>query len=56
MYEQEEVETAYPDCVKDLGYMLYDFDYSDPENITPMFFRAVMEKGVLDVRDCEVVR
>ena len=56
MYEQEEVVTAYPDCVKDLGYMLYDFDYSDPENITPMFFRAVMKNGVLDVRDCEVVR
>ena len=36
--------------------MLYDFDYSNPEDITPMFFRAVMENGVLDVRDCEVVR
>ena len=44
------------DTVKDLGYMLYDFDYSNPEDITPMFFRAVMENGVLDVRDCEVVR
>ena len=56
LFEEEEVETAYPDTVKDLGYMLYDFDYSNPEDITPMFFRAVMENGVLDVRDCEVVR
>jgi len=27
---------------KDLGYMLYDMDFADPENIKPMFFRAVM--------------
>ena len=39
---------------KDLGYMLYDMDYSDPENITPMFFRAVLHDGTLDLTDCEV--
>lgn len=36
--------------------MLYDMDYSDLENIQPMFFRAVMRKGVIDVQNCEVVR
>ena len=41
---------------KDLGFMLYDMDYSEPENIQPMFFRAVMRRGVVDLRDCEVVR
>lgn len=41
---------------KDLGYMLYDMDYSDPENITPMFFRAVLRDGTLDLTDCEVKR
>lgn len=44
---------------KDLGWMLLDMDYSDPENITPMFFRAVLRDGVLAVpnRDCqEVIR
>ena len=41
---------------QELGYMLYDFDYSDPEDIKPMFFRAVLRNGILDVRDCEVVR
>lgn len=54
--EEEEIETAYHEQEKDLGFMLYDFDYSNPEDITPMFFRAVLRKGVLDVRDCEVVR
>lgn len=55
-FEGDEVETEYRGTVKDLGYMLYDMDYSDPENIQPMFFRAVLKDGILDVRDCEVVR
>ena len=41
---------------RDLGYMLYDMDYSDPTDIQPMFFRARMEHGVIDLRNCEVVR
>ncbi len=54
--EEEEIHTAYEEQEeKDLGYMLYDMDYSDPENIQPMFFRAVLKRGVLDLRDCEVV-
>ncbi|MGN0628067.1 MAG: type I-C CRISPR-associated protein Cas5c [Oscillospiraceae bacterium] len=34
---------------KDLGWMLLDLDYSDPRNITPKFFRAVLRDGVLEV-------
>ncbi len=34
---------------KDLGWMLWDMDYSDPENIQPMFFRAKLQNGVLEV-------
>lgn len=33
----------------DLGYMLWDMDYSDPENIVPLFFRAKLKDGVLNV-------
>ena len=40
----------------DLGFMLYDLDYSDPENITPTYFRAKLEHGVLDTQNCEVLR
>lgn len=35
--------------IRDLGYMLWDLDYSDPENITPLFFRAALRDGVLEV-------
>ena len=41
---------------RDLGLMLYDMDYADPQNITPMFFRAVMRDGVIDVAGSEVLR
>lgn len=57
LLEEEEIHTAYDaEEEKDLGFMLYDMDYSDPENIKPMFFRAVMRRGMLDLKDCEVVR
>lgn len=55
--EEEEVSTAYANIEeKDLGFMLFDMDYSDEENIQPMFFRAVMKRGILEVKDCEVIR
>lgn len=41
---------------KDLGYMLYDMDFSNPEDIRPVFFRAVMKDGIIDLSDCEVFR
>ena len=33
----------------DLGYMLWDMDYSAPENITSLFFRAKLVNGVMNV-------
>lgn len=43
---------------KDLGWMLYDMDYSDSNNIRPLFFRATLRDGVLEVppRDSVEVR
>ena len=44
-----------PDCPKelkgekDLGWMLFDMDYSDPADIRPKFFRAVMKDGLIEV-------
>ena len=39
---------------RDLGWMLYDMDYSDPKDIKPQFFQAKIENGVLDLRNVEV--
>ena len=34
---------------RDLGVMLYDLDFSDPGRPSPMFFRAVLERGAVAV-------
>lgn len=34
---------------RDLGWMLYDLDYSDPKDPKPLFFRAEIKSGVVDV-------
>jgi CRISPR-associated protein Cas5d len=41
---------------RDLGLMLYDIDYSNPDNFTPMFFKAKLLNGILDVAGSEVYR
>ena len=47
--------TELPPCpdelkgVRDLGWMLLDMDYSNDDGIRPMFFRASMKDGVINV-------
>ena len=41
---------------RDLGWMLYDMDYTDPQDIQPTFFHARMVNGIVNLKDCEVVR
>lgn len=43
---------------RDLGFMLYDMDFSHPEDIRPLFFRGILHDGVLMVppRDSEEVK
>lgn len=55
-WEAETIPTAYPNESRDLGFMLYDMDYHDQKNIQPMFFRAKLENGVLDLRNAEVLK
>lgn len=48
------VRSAYEgEAERDLGLMLYDINY---ETMEPMFFRAVMKNGVIDVSGSEIVR
>ena len=40
----------------DLGWMLYDMDYSDQENIQPQFFKAELINGILDLDQLSLAR
>ena len=39
------------DETRDLGWMLYDMDYTDPKDIKPLFFHAQMNAGVIRIPD-----
>ncbi|MGV6800923.1 MAG: type I-C CRISPR-associated protein Cas5c [bacterium] len=51
LIEDELPQSTLPDEQqnRDLGWMLYDLDFTDPKNIKPYFFRAQLENGVLDL-------
>ncbi|MBO9340050.1 MAG: type I-C CRISPR-associated protein Cas5 [Chloroflexus sp.] len=36
---------------RDLGWMLYDLDFSNSHDIQPMFYHAVMQDGVINVHE-----
>jgi CRISPR-associated protein Cas5d len=38
----------------DLGWMLYDLDFTDPSDPKPQFFRALFDRGVMDLEEVEV--
>lgn len=42
------------DWTADLGWMLHDFDFRDPADPKPRFFRARVQHGVLDLDDVEL--
>lgn len=39
---------------RDLGWMLFDMDFTDPANPNPQFFQARLEGGVIDLTHVEV--
>ncbi len=42
--------------MREMGLMLYDLDYTDPASISPMYFRARLDDGVMNVAGEEVYR
>ncbi len=46
------------DDSRDLGFMLYDMDFTDSEDIKPTFYRPTLERGIIKVPswDSEEVR
>lgn len=51
LIEAPELGPSPVDETRDLGFMLYDLDFSDDSDIKPAFFRARLEKGVINVPD-----
>lgn len=52
LVDPEEVDAATPiNETRELGFMLYDMDFSDETNITPAFFNARLVNGVVNVPD-----
>ena len=50
----DEEPPAWREMNADLGWMLYDFDFSDRASPKPKFFRANVKRGVLDLAGVEM--
>lgn len=53
LLEDETLPTSHLTGTQDLGWMLYDMDFSNPDDIVPVFFRATMTDGVIDLRNVQ---
>lgn len=40
---------------RDLGWMLYDMDFDNPNDPRPRFFRAELQRGVIDLEKAQVI-
>ncbi|WP_028114979.1 type I-C CRISPR-associated protein Cas5c [Ferrimonas kyonanensis] len=49
LVEEGTLTEAAIDDSRDLGWMLFDMDFSDPVNPQPLFYRATMHQGVVQV-------
>ncbi len=54
LLEEDDDPTGFEQGHRDLGYMFYDFDYCNPAHPIPLFFRAELNDGVMDVKSVEV--
>lgn len=51
----ERYEKTYPTpLTKDLGVMLYDLNYKDPQKIIPVFFHATIQNGIMNLKDIKL--
>jgi CRISPR-associated protein Cas5d len=54
LIEDGEVPKSELSGTRDLGWMLYDLDFSDPQDIKPKFFKAEMIDGVIDLTNIQL--
>lgn len=53
LVEDVSAEPPAIDADQDFGIMLYDMDFTNPQDPQPTFFRAAMKHGVIDLPDPE---
>ncbi len=56
LIEEEAIPPSPLMGVRELGWMLYDLDFSDRKDIQPCFFKATLVDGVLDLTSVQWVR
>ncbi|PJM75147.1 type I-C CRISPR-associated protein Cas5c [Bifidobacterium simiarum] len=54
LWEGDDDPIGFEQGHRELGYMFYDFDYHDSAHPNPLFFRAALDNGVLDLESVEV--
>ncbi len=56
LFEEEFLPASQLVGERDLGWMLYDMDFSNPDDIRPLFFKAVLADGTLELADLVMAR
>lgn len=54
LVEEEPLPPSEISGERDLGWMLYDLDFNNPDDIRPQFFKAQMQDGVIDLTGVEL--
>lgn len=52
--QRDQIPRSSLDGEKDLGWILYDMDFTNQRDIRPIFFKAKMENGIVDLTRIEV--
>lgn len=52
--EDEPIPSSTLKNERDLGWMLYDLNFDDSQDIRPEFFKAILQNGVLDLSGIEL--
>ncbi|MEJ2710292.1 MAG: type I-C CRISPR-associated protein Cas5c [Anaerolineales bacterium] len=56
LIEDGNLPTSKLQGIRELGWMLYDLDFSDPQDIKPCFFKATLVDGLLDLSNVQCAR
>jgi CRISPR-associated protein Cas5d len=56
LIENEPIPKSKLTGTQDLGWMLYDMDFTNLDDIRPVFFKAIMVDGILDLSNVNLVR